>query len=215
MNEFTIDWIAVGQRLRAVRKKTGYSQREFGQMFGVSQNTISLYEKGRNRAPADFFLGVAQLGGQTIEWLLRGQEDHTSETLDQMRDLYGKMRNQLEVVRRLLDRQTDHAWEQDVLAAESSKRVRSILRAQNNLPACLRACVDNEATWNHLAMTGREVVALCRLVRDCGELSRDGLRLFLRLVRHEVEPPDRRTGTSRSSLLSNMAAPDPERPSPD
>jgi transcriptional regulator with XRE-family HTH domain len=178
-----LDWVKIGERLRSIRKESGLSQRDFGRPCDVSQNMISLYEKGRSRASVDFYVQVAQLGGKTIEWLLTGHQDHALETLREMRDLHEKMTGHLAVVRKLLNREADDVWDRAVLPVDDPDHLRDVLLTEKELPACLREMLEDPVAWRELAMTGREVYAFCSLTETFGDLDNEGLHLFLRLVR--------------------------------
>jgi transcriptional regulator with XRE-family HTH domain len=186
-----VDWAQVGERLRCIRKESGLSQREFGQHFGVSQNMISLYEKGKSHASVEFCVRVARLGDKTIEWLLTGQPDSTLETLREMHDLHEKMKNHLAIVRQLLDRETAHAMERTVASIEDPERLREALLAEKGLSTCVKEALQDPDEWRTLGMTGREVCGLLGLERLFGELTREGLQMFLQVVRRAtrfVEP---------------------------
>jgi len=188
-SEDLIDWAKIGERLRQIRKKSRLSQREFGRQFGISQNMISLYEKGKSRASVEFYMRVAQLGGRTIEWLLTGQEDQTLETLREMRELHEKMKGHLAVVRELLERQAEDTLDQTILPLENPEQLREILRAEKNLPPCLAELLEDPSAWQAMAMNGREVYALRRLTELFGDIGREEVPLFLRLVRRATKSP--------------------------
>ena len=60
----------IGGRIKKVRGEL--TQREFGKVLGVEPGTICKYEKGR--VPDGFTLKkIADFGGVTVEWLLRGE----------------------------------------------------------------------------------------------------------------------------------------------
>lgn len=216
--EKPLDWVKIGERLRHIRKESGLSQREFGRRCGVSQNMISLYEKGRSRASVDFYVQVAHLGGKTIEWLLMGHRDHAMETLREMRDLHAKMTSHLAVVHQLLDREADHALDRTILAVDDPDHLREVLRTEKRLPNCLRDLLEDDLAWRALAMTGREVVFLRRLTDVFGDLSRDGIHQFLHLARHippagktekPLAPRERDSGYPPSETARALP-PDPE-----
>jgi len=202
MSESALDWAKVGERLRRIRKESGLSQRDFGRKCGVSQNMISLYEKGRSRAPVDFYVQVAHLGGKTIEWLLTGHEDHTLETLREVRDLQAKIAAHLAVVRQLLDRETDEVWVRTLSAVQDPVYLRELLLREKELPASLRELLDDSEAWIALAMTGREICLLRTLTEAFGDIGRGGIRLYLQIVRHAP-----REGGVGRPLLSGARAP--------
>lgn len=203
------DWVAVGRRLRLIRKEHGLSQRAFGRRFGISQNMISLYEKGRSRSSVDFYMCVAEFGGKSIEWLLTGRGDHVEATLREMRDLHENMKTHLGTVRRLLDPETSTASQQEILAVTDPDQLREILLDETNVPECVRGVLSDPARWKELAMTGREFCALQALVQLFGQMSQQGLRLFLRLVRSEMgRHPE---GVSHAQFDPGMGRTDEER----
>ena len=203
MSEGVVDWVEVGRRLRRIRSESGTSQREFGRLFGVSQNMISLYEKGKSRATVDFYVRAAQLGGKTIEWLLTGREDRALETLREMRDLHEKMKGHLGVVRQLLNQEAGAAFDQTIPSIDDPDQLRKTLLAEKDLPVCLTEVLEDPATWRTLAMTGREVCAFCNLVNAVGEIRTEGLDLFLRLVRRAT--PRGQLGKLHLPLPTGMA----------
>ncbi len=68
----TIDWKAVGRRLRELR---GFdlNQAEFARQIGVSQGQLSRYEKGKSEITAEVLLRISQRFGKSIEWVLIGK----------------------------------------------------------------------------------------------------------------------------------------------
>lgn len=71
-NVISIDWAAVGRRIRELR---GFdlTQKEFAGKIGVSQSYLSSMENGDVEIGAAILLRIAQLSGKAIEWLLIGQ----------------------------------------------------------------------------------------------------------------------------------------------
>ena len=72
-NNESIDWPAVGKRIRQLR---GFemTQAEFAHRVGVSQSFLSAVEQGRNEAGAQVLLAISREFGKSIEWLLTGKE---------------------------------------------------------------------------------------------------------------------------------------------
>ena len=68
----TIDWPAVGRRIRELR---GFdtTQAEFSRRIGVSQSYLSAVERGRNEIGAEVLLAISRRYGKSIEWLLTGE----------------------------------------------------------------------------------------------------------------------------------------------
>lgn len=72
-NRGSIDWLAVGRRVRELR---GFdlTQADFARRIGVSQSYLSAIELGRNEAGAEVLLSIGREFGRSIEWLLTGEE---------------------------------------------------------------------------------------------------------------------------------------------
>jgi len=71
-NVVSIDWPAVGRRIRELR---GFdlTQKEFAAKIGVSQGYLSSMENGEVEVGAAILLRIAQQSGKSIEWLLIGR----------------------------------------------------------------------------------------------------------------------------------------------
>jgi len=70
--KLTIDWKAVGRRLRELR---GFDmkQADFARELGISQGQLSRYEKGKSEIGAEVLLRFSQRFGKSIEWVLTGK----------------------------------------------------------------------------------------------------------------------------------------------
>lgn len=73
-NQLTIDWKAVGRRVRELR---GYdtNQAELAERIGVAQSHISAIEHGQKEPSVIIVYRIARLYGKTMEWLLTGVGD--------------------------------------------------------------------------------------------------------------------------------------------
>jgi transcriptional regulator with XRE-family HTH domain len=60
------------KRIAAVRQKLGFAQGAFATRVGASRNAVIRYEGGHGRPRADTLERIAQLGGVSVDWLLRG-----------------------------------------------------------------------------------------------------------------------------------------------
>lgn len=69
-----------GERFRQIRKAINLTQEEFGQMLGVSRQTINAYENDRQRPPLDMMEKVCREQGISPRWLLAGQGDPRVDT---------------------------------------------------------------------------------------------------------------------------------------
>lgn len=71
--EPSVDWKAVGQRIRELR---GFylTQEEFARRIGISQSHLSTLEHGDAEPGAEIMLRISREFGKSIEWLLTGSE---------------------------------------------------------------------------------------------------------------------------------------------
>ena len=94
MKECNIDVLEVRQvnRIAELRKKIGLSQSALGEILGVSQQTISKYEKSDWNVPADILAKMSRVFKVSIEYILRNElnekeEDVKSEIMRLYRSL--------------------------------------------------------------------------------------------------------------------------------
>jgi transcriptional regulator with XRE-family HTH domain len=59
-------------RIAAVRQKLGLAQRPFAARIGISRNAVIRCEGRHGRPRVDTLERIAQLGGVSVDWLLRG-----------------------------------------------------------------------------------------------------------------------------------------------
>ena len=76
MNEFTWQF---GERFRQIRKLVNLSQQEFGELLGVSRQTINAYERNRQRPTLDMMEKVCRLQDISPHWLLTGRGNLKAE----------------------------------------------------------------------------------------------------------------------------------------
>jgi transcriptional regulator with XRE-family HTH domain len=71
INHVSVDWIAVGRRIREMR---GFdmTQQDFAKRIGISQNYLSTMEHGKVEIGAEILLRISREFGKSIEWLLMG-----------------------------------------------------------------------------------------------------------------------------------------------
>ena len=69
----TIDWKAVGRRVRELR---GFDtkQSELADAVGVAQSYVSAIERGEKEPGAVILFRISKLYGKSIEWLLTGHD---------------------------------------------------------------------------------------------------------------------------------------------
>jgi transcriptional regulator with XRE-family HTH domain len=73
INQVSIDWEAVGRRIREIR---GFdmTQAEFAERIGISQNYLSTMERGNVEIGAEILLRISREFLKTMEWLLIGED---------------------------------------------------------------------------------------------------------------------------------------------
>ena len=69
----SIDWEGVGRRIRELR---GFdtSQEDFARAIGISQNYLSVMERGRVEIGAAILLRISREFGKSMEWILTGRD---------------------------------------------------------------------------------------------------------------------------------------------
>lgn len=84
-------------RIRALRKDNGYSQKELGDLLGVGQTTVSAWEIGRNEPDSESCSKMGYLLGSSIGYLMgyEAESKHHGLSDDEWDDY---------VMRRLSDR---------------------------------------------------------------------------------------------------------------
>ena len=76
MSEFTWQF---GERFRQIRKLINLSQQEFGELLGVSRQTINAYERNRQRPTMDMMEKVCRQQEISPVWLLTGRGNLKAE----------------------------------------------------------------------------------------------------------------------------------------
>jgi transcriptional regulator with XRE-family HTH domain len=69
----SVDWVAVGRRIREMR---GFdmTQEEFAERVGISQNYLSLMERGKGEIGAEILLRISREFVKSVEWLMTGED---------------------------------------------------------------------------------------------------------------------------------------------
>jgi len=63
------------ERLRTLRKKSGYSQKEFAEVINLHQVQYGRYERGDSKPYAETLTKIADALGVSTDYLLEGQEE--------------------------------------------------------------------------------------------------------------------------------------------
>jgi len=76
--------VSLGQRLNALRKKTGLKQSAFAHLMGISDDTICSIERGRKLARIETLCAIAERLQMTLRQLLDFQDEpKTKPTINQ------------------------------------------------------------------------------------------------------------------------------------
>ena len=59
--------------LRELRKAKGITMREFGELFGIAESTVSQYETGKREPDYEQLLRFAEYFDVSVDYLLRGK----------------------------------------------------------------------------------------------------------------------------------------------
>lgn len=65
-------------RLRELRKEYGLTLKRFGEIIGVSESTVSLYETGKRQPDLEMLIKIADTLGCSTDYLL-GRVDHPTD----------------------------------------------------------------------------------------------------------------------------------------
>ena len=68
-----MDMIKIGKFIAQLRKEQGLTQEQFGEKIGVTNKTVSRWERGNYLPPADVLLTMSELFGVSVDELLNGQ----------------------------------------------------------------------------------------------------------------------------------------------
>lgn len=62
--------LVVGERIKEIRQENNLTQSEFGQRLSVSQDTISLWEKGRAYPNTEYVIDICKKFDVSADYLL-------------------------------------------------------------------------------------------------------------------------------------------------
>jgi len=97
-----------GKRLKQLRKQKGWTQKELGNMIGVTYPQLNKYEGGTNAPPLDKLMGLASALETTTDFLIMGNisEDmpiHNLRLIKRFQELEAFDMPDQEVVIQLID----------------------------------------------------------------------------------------------------------------
>ena len=61
---------AIGKRIKEIRLEQGLSQQKFGDLLSVSQDTVSLWEKGKSVPTTEFLIAIATKFDVSVDYIL-------------------------------------------------------------------------------------------------------------------------------------------------
>ena len=62
--------ICIGKRIKEIRLDRGLSQQRMGEILSVSQDTISLWEKGKSVPTAEYLISIARNFEVSVDYVL-------------------------------------------------------------------------------------------------------------------------------------------------
>ena len=65
-----MDMIRIGKRIKELRMERGLSQEKMGEILSVSQDTISLWEKGKSVPTAEYLIEMAKQFEVSVDYIL-------------------------------------------------------------------------------------------------------------------------------------------------
>ncbi|MFN2926540.1 helix-turn-helix domain-containing protein [Lachnospiraceae bacterium YH-ros2228] len=100
------------ERLNALIKKNGWTQRELAQKIGVTEQAISHYARGRRIPRNDTLVQIAKALGTTTDDLLGASESVSLKRMERIQqNLYKLNPDQLKKAEKLLNAAFDDAFE--------------------------------------------------------------------------------------------------------
>ena len=65
-----MDLECIGKRIKEIRLEQELSQQKFGNLLSVSQDTISLWEKGKSAPTTEFLISIATKFNVSVDYIL-------------------------------------------------------------------------------------------------------------------------------------------------
>jgi transcriptional regulator with XRE-family HTH domain len=70
MNDISIDYTAMGNRMRTARKEKGYTQEKLAELIGVTTGHVGSIERGKAKIGLETFVRICRVLGVTPDQLL-------------------------------------------------------------------------------------------------------------------------------------------------
>jgi len=61
---------SIAQRIKNLRLEHNLTQAQFGTALSVSQDTVSLWEKGKSLPTAEYLIAMAKIFGVSVDYIL-------------------------------------------------------------------------------------------------------------------------------------------------
>lgn len=125
--------ITFGERLRELRKDKKLSQRELGEIFGLSESTIGMYERGQRFPDFDILVKFADFFDTTTDYLLTGRKPE--KELPELNEKDKKdIAKQLETILQRMDSDTALAFfDGEPLDEETKELVKEAIKSNLEL----------------------------------------------------------------------------------
>ena len=65
-----MDMQKIGNKIKEIRLENGLSQQKFGILLSVSQDTVSLWEKGKSAPTTEFLIAIAKKFEVSADYIL-------------------------------------------------------------------------------------------------------------------------------------------------
>ncbi|HOJ10981.1 MAG TPA: helix-turn-helix transcriptional regulator [Clostridiales bacterium] len=82
----------IGNRIKQLRKEYNLTQHQFGNLFGLYDSTICLYESGKRTPEYNIILKIADYFNVSVDWLL-GRVDNKNLTMIENDKMPTELRN--------------------------------------------------------------------------------------------------------------------------
>ena len=60
----------IGKRIKEIRLESGLSQQKFGEILSISQDTVSLWEKGKSVPTTEFLIEISKNFDVSVDYIL-------------------------------------------------------------------------------------------------------------------------------------------------
>ncbi len=81
----------IGYRIQIAREEAGYNQKELSEILGISQASLSNYEKGKRRVYYPQLQAIADTLGRPLDYFMRPIEGNTLTTNYNSPDEFGEI----------------------------------------------------------------------------------------------------------------------------